>query len=34
MHKFVRCLGWTEWDQFIGVRADEQRRWPVLPCAA
>jgi 3'-phosphoadenosine 5'-phosphosulfate sulfotransferase (PAPS reductase)/FAD synthetase len=26
MHKFVRGLGWTEWDQFIGIRADEQRR--------
>ncbi|WP_262405512.1 hypothetical protein [Pseudomonas fluorescens] len=26
MHKFVRCLGWTKWDQFIGIRADEQRR--------
>lgn len=26
MHKFVRSLGWTEWDQFIGIRADEQRR--------
>ncbi len=26
MHKFVRQLGWSEWDQFIGIRADEQRR--------
>ncbi|ERY35622.1 hypothetical protein Q067_02257 [Pseudomonas aeruginosa BL13] len=26
MHKFVRSLGWDEWDQFIGIRADEQRR--------
>lgn len=26
MHKFVRSLGWSEWDQFIGIRADEQRR--------
>lgn len=26
MHKFVRSLGWTEWDQLIGIRADEQRR--------
>ena len=33
MHKFVRELGWTEWDQFIGIRADEQRRWPASPCA-
>ncbi len=33
MHKFVRELGWTEWGQFIGIRADEQRRWPASPCA-
>jgi len=26
MHRFVRGLGWTEWDQFIGIRADEHRR--------
>ena len=26
MHKYVRSLGWDEWDQFIGIRADEQRR--------
>lgn len=26
MHKFVRLAGWGEWDQFIGIRADEQRR--------
>ncbi|MBA5201350.1 phosphoadenosine phosphosulfate reductase family protein [Pectobacterium aroidearum] len=26
MHKYLRSLGWTEWDQFIGIRADEQRR--------
>lgn len=26
MHKYVRSLGWTDWDQFIGIRADEQRR--------
>lgn len=26
MHKFGREFGWTEWDQFIGTRADEQRR--------
>lgn len=26
MHKFVRGLGWSEWDQFIGIRADEHRR--------
>lgn len=27
MHRYVRSLGWGEWDQFIGIRADEQRRW-------
>lgn len=26
MHRFLRDGGWTEWDQFIGIRADEQRR--------
>ncbi|HET9643429.1 MAG TPA: hypothetical protein VFP68_08745 [Burkholderiaceae bacterium] len=26
MHHHVRKLGWVEWDQFIGIRADEQRR--------
>ncbi len=26
MHKFVSSLGWTDWDQFIGIRADEQHR--------
>lgn len=26
MHKFLRTLGWPAWDQFIGIRADEQRR--------
>lgn len=26
MHKYLKALGWTEWDQFIGIRADEQRR--------
>lgn len=26
MHRHLRSLGWTEWDQFIGIRADEQRR--------
>lgn len=26
MHKFVRASGWEEWDQFIGIRADEHRR--------
>lgn len=26
MHRYLRTLGWTEWDQFIGIRADEQRR--------
>jgi 3'-phosphoadenosine 5'-phosphosulfate sulfotransferase (PAPS reductase)/FAD synthetase len=26
MHRHLRTLGWTEWDQFIGLRADEPRR--------
>ncbi len=26
MHRFLRRQGWTDWDQFIGIRADEQRR--------
>ena len=26
MHKYQRSLGWEEWDQMIGIRADEQRR--------
>jgi len=26
MHKLLRSMGWIEWDQFIGIRADEQRR--------
>jgi 3'-phosphoadenosine 5'-phosphosulfate sulfotransferase (PAPS reductase)/FAD synthetase len=26
MHRFLRGLGWEEWDQFIGIRADEPRR--------
>lgn len=26
MHKHLRYLGWPEWDQAVGIRADEQRR--------
>jgi 3'-phosphoadenosine 5'-phosphosulfate sulfotransferase (PAPS reductase)/FAD synthetase len=26
MHRYLRSLGWTEWDTFIGIRADEPRR--------
>jgi 3'-phosphoadenosine 5'-phosphosulfate sulfotransferase (PAPS reductase)/FAD synthetase len=26
MHRYLRLLGWTEWDSFIGIRADEPRR--------
>jgi len=26
MHKYQRSLGWKEWDQMVGIRADEQRR--------
>ena len=25
-HKFLRSIGWDEWDSFIGIRADEPRR--------
>lgn len=26
MHRYLRSLGWTEWETFIGIRADEPRR--------
>lgn len=26
MHRFLKSLGWTEWDSMIGIRADEPRR--------
>jgi 3'-phosphoadenosine 5'-phosphosulfate sulfotransferase (PAPS reductase)/FAD synthetase len=26
MHRHLRAQGWTEWDTFIGIRADEPRR--------
>jgi 3'-phosphoadenosine 5'-phosphosulfate sulfotransferase (PAPS reductase)/FAD synthetase len=26
MPRYLRHLGWTDWDQMIGIRADEQRR--------
>jgi 3'-phosphoadenosine 5'-phosphosulfate sulfotransferase (PAPS reductase)/FAD synthetase len=26
MHKYLRSLGWDEWSQFVGIRADEMRR--------
>lgn len=26
MHRYLRANGWTEWDTFIGIRADEPRR--------
>ena len=25
-HKFLKSLGWTEWDNFVGIRSDEPRR--------
>jgi 3'-phosphoadenosine 5'-phosphosulfate sulfotransferase (PAPS reductase)/FAD synthetase len=25
-HKFLKSLGWYEWDNFVGIRADEPRR--------
>lgn len=26
MHRYLKSLGWTEWDSCIGIRADEPRR--------
>lgn len=26
MHRYLRSIGWSEWDTFIGIRADEPRR--------
>jgi 3'-phosphoadenosine 5'-phosphosulfate sulfotransferase (PAPS reductase)/FAD synthetase len=26
MHRFLNGIGWSEWDQMIGIRADEMRR--------
>lgn len=26
MHRYLRSIGWTEWDSMLGIRADEQRR--------
>lgn len=26
MHRYLRAQGWSEWDTFIGIRADEPRR--------
>jgi 3'-phosphoadenosine 5'-phosphosulfate sulfotransferase (PAPS reductase)/FAD synthetase len=26
MHRYLKSIGWTEWDTFIGIRCDEQRR--------
>lgn len=26
MHRYLRFIGWTEWDSFVGIRADEPRR--------
>ena len=26
MHRYQRSLGWSEWEQMVGIRADEQRR--------
>lgn len=26
MHRYLKSLGWTEWDSFLGIRADEPRR--------
>jgi 3'-phosphoadenosine 5'-phosphosulfate sulfotransferase (PAPS reductase)/FAD synthetase len=26
MHRYLRSIGWVDWDTFIGIRADEPRR--------
>lgn len=26
MNKYIKTLGWPEWDSFVGIRADEMRR--------
>ena len=26
MHRYLKSIGWTEWDSFVGIRADESRR--------
>jgi 3'-phosphoadenosine 5'-phosphosulfate sulfotransferase (PAPS reductase)/FAD synthetase len=26
MHRYLKSINWTEWDSFIGIRADEPRR--------
>lgn len=26
VHRFLKSLGWEEWDSFVGIRADEPRR--------
>ena len=26
MHRYLKQIGWTEWDSFVGIRADEPRR--------
>lgn len=26
MHRYLKAIGWTEWDSFLGIRADEPRR--------
>ena len=26
IHRYLKSIGWTEWNSFIGIRSDEQRR--------
>jgi 3'-phosphoadenosine 5'-phosphosulfate sulfotransferase (PAPS reductase)/FAD synthetase len=26
IHRYLKSIGWTEWDSMLGIRADEQRR--------
>lgn len=30
MHRYLRSIGWTEWDSVVGIRADEPRRLAKL----
>lgn len=27
IHRYLKTIGWTEWDSMLGIRADEQRRF-------
>lgn len=27
IHRYLKSIGWTEWSSYLGIRADEQRRY-------